>query len=177
MQHDYVSRWQGDVVKPFPLLDEVDFRGIPDELRSLWYTFQLQSTCAYCQGDYSAEDALRFGPVCNGRYHRPNSFIRFDEYAVVPLVFIQKSGVSLPKGAICIDTFEKAQEWLQLKNSVETKFETAADIATQLGIPQPGVSEAVQATLGDMLSYMNAMEEEVEDTVHPWQPIVFIPLF
>ena len=177
MQQDYVSRWKGDTVKPFPLLKNVDFEDIPPELHAMWYKFHLQTTCAECRGDYSAIDALRFGPECNGRYHRPASFQRFDEYAVVPLAFVYKTGISLPEDAICIDTFEKAQEWLTLRSSADTKFETAADIATQLDIPQPLVTEAVQVALNDMMSYIQNSDEQVEQTANPWQPIVFIRLF
>ncbi|MBB19659.1 MAG: hypothetical protein CMP20_09390 [Rickettsiales bacterium] len=177
MQSDYVSRWPGDKVKPFLLLRDVDNDDIPDELHSMWYTFLLQTSCANCADDYSALDALRFGPICKGRYHLVTSFLRFDEYAVVPLAFIKKTGVTLPEGSICIDTFEKAQRWARFSNAVQNKFESAVDVAKQLSIPQPGVTEAVQATLGDMLGYISAMEEQMETTVNPWQPIVFIPLF
>jgi hypothetical protein len=128
-------------------------------------------------GDYSALDSLRYGPICQGRYHRPSSFQRFDEYAVVPLAFINKTGVTLPKGSICIDTLKEAEGWTMVESAVEVKFESAADIAKQLGIPQPPVAEIVQATLGNMMDYIQLVENETETTVRPWQPIVFIPLF
>lgn len=178
---DYVSRWDGDVTPSLPLLRDLDREGIPDHLVELWYIWQIPVECGFCHRHYSAKDAIIIGKTCDGRFHRPKTLYIQDGYAVAPCVFLRKIQVTdeTEKNLITIDTFEEANSPLLLRGPVVNRVVYPVNLADQFKIPQPTVESNARVFVANMLDYIAESDrrEALEESLDPWEPLVFIKLF
>lgn len=165
---------------PLPLLRDLDTKGIPSHLQELWFLWQVPVECAFTHRHYNALEALFIGKD-NGRFHRPQTLHIENGFAVVPCAFVNKIGLPPERleGAIVVETYDQALQMTVLKGPKDAMAVYPVDIAQQFGIPQPAAQEADQLVLSNMMDYINGLDEQEAygETVTPWEPLVFIPLF
>ena len=165
-----------------PLIKDVDYTGIPEQLYELWYEWQVQVPCGRCELPVSAADTLVYGNVCDGKSHRPSTLIVENDFAVVPQEFITKLQCEIDMQRVtesqCVDTFAAAQQPVVLVGPYNAQVVYPVDLAKNYDIPQPPRPPEVAAGLSNMMQYIYTVErQEADGTLNPWQTLRFLPLF